>query len=298
MTAEGTPSPDRDALTAMPVALIELDGAGVVRSAAGGGLRVPPGGLVGRSIWDLIEDPEGAARVRSALTGAEVAGAGRWHGRLWHASYRPVLTDGQPTGTAGVFVDITELSTSAGRPGQVPFELVLQLVEAVLVLGPDGRVSWANEGCSRLLGRPVPGGTEVGELLPEAAPLLRVQPPGSTEQHEVRLPSADGPNGWVRLRASAVHAESGGRLATVVVLTDITAAREQERRLEAAERTAEQLQLALDTRVLIEQAKGILAARRGVGVDAAFDVLRKHARDNNLRLQDVARGVVEQRLLL
>ena len=42
----------------------------------------------------------------------------------------------------------------------------------------------------------------------------------------------------------------------------------------------------------IEQAKGVLAERNGVGVDAAFDALRRHARNHNLKLTDVALAVV------
>jgi GAF domain-containing protein len=63
----------------------------------------------------------------------------------------------------------------------------------------------------------------------------------------------------------------------------------------AAHRTsilAEQLQHALNSRVAIEQAKGILAERNNVGMDAAFAALVRHARDRNLKLSAVAAGVV------
>ena len=56
---------------------------------------------------------------------------------------------------------------------------------------------------------------------------------------------------------------------------------------------AEQLQVALDSRVTIEQAKGALAARLGVDPTEAFDMLRAHARNNRLKLTDVAAGVVQ-----
>ena len=54
----------------------------------------------------------------------------------------------------------------------------------------------------------------------------------------------------------------------------------------------DQLQFALTSRVIIEQAKGVLAERCGVDMSEAFTMLRKHARNNNLRLADVAKGVV------
>jgi transcriptional regulator with GAF, ATPase, and Fis domain len=55
---------------------------------------------------------------------------------------------------------------------------------------------------------------------------------------------------------------------------------------------AEQLQHALNSRVIIEQAKGVLAERNGAGMDAAFNALRNHARSHNLKLTDVATAVV------
>ncbi len=55
---------------------------------------------------------------------------------------------------------------------------------------------------------------------------------------------------------------------------------------------AEQLQYALNSRVLIEQAKGVLAERNGVSMDVAFIALRRHARNHNFKLTDVAEGVV------
>ena len=53
-----------------------------------------------------------------------------------------------------------------------------------------------------------------------------------------------------------------------------------------------QLNHALAGRVVIEQAKGIVAERNSVGMDQAFAVLRRHARGHNLRLADVARDVI------
>jgi AmiR/NasT family two-component response regulator len=62
--------------------------------------------------------------------------------------------------------------------------------------------------------------------------------------------------------------------------------------LERSERIREQLQQALESRVVIEQAKGMIAAERGVGIDEAFKVLRQHARARNANLHDVAQAVV------
>ena len=56
---------------------------------------------------------------------------------------------------------------------------------------------------------------------------------------------------------------------------------------------SEQLQSALHTRILVEQAKGALAARTGVSVNEAFSRMRAYARRNNLGLTAVATAVVE-----
>ena len=57
-------------------------------------------------------------------------------------------------------------------------------------------------------------------------------------------------------------------------------------------RLNEQLQEALDSRVVIEQAKGVLAAERGISVDDAFELLRRHARSYRTSLRSVAEAVV------
>ena len=57
-------------------------------------------------------------------------------------------------------------------------------------------------------------------------------------------------------------------------------------------RRCAQLQEALDTRVVIEQAKGVLAERFHLEPDQAFDVLRRSARSNRTPLRDLAARVV------
>jgi GAF domain-containing protein len=53
-----------------------------------------------------------------------------------------------------------------------------------------------------------------------------------------------------------------------------------------------QLSHALNSRVIIEQAKGVLAERDGLTMEEAFSSMRNHARSHNLKLVDVAEGVV------
>jgi len=65
-----------------------------------------------------------------------------------------------------------------------------------------------------------------------------------------------------------------------------------ERNVRHRETVAEQLQAALNSRVVIEQAKGKLAERRGIDMDRAFTMLREYARSTNQHLTDVARDFV------
>ena len=82
-------------------------------------------------------------------------------------------------------------------------------------------------------------------------------------------------------------AQAFADIATIAIL--------QERLVRDREVLATQLQTALDSRVVIEQAKGVLAERLGFDMDTAFSTLRDAARRANRRLSDVARDVVATR---
>jgi transcriptional regulator with GAF, ATPase, and Fis domain len=97
-------------------------------------------------------------------------------------------------------------------------------------------------------------------------------------------------NGF-RVRAAAFSPQELERGGAVAAMT--TAALAQQRALQQVSDLAGQLQEALMSRIVIEQAKGILAERLHLDMTRAFGVLRKRARDSNLRLHDVARVVVE-----
>ena len=63
----------------------------------------------------------------------------------------------------------------------------------------------------------------------------------------------------------------------------------QERSIRGGEVLNEQLQGALISRVVIEQAKGVLAQQHQLSMDAAFDRLCRYSRNHNLRLAEIAR---------
>jgi GAF domain-containing protein len=65
----------------------------------------------------------------------------------------------------------------------------------------------------------------------------------------------------------------------------------QERLIHEGNVVAEQLHAALDSRILIEQAKGMIAESLSIDMDDAFTVLRGHARNNNLTIRSVAEQI-------
>jgi transcriptional regulator with GAF, ATPase, and Fis domain len=65
-----------------------------------------------------------------------------------------------------------------------------------------------------------------------------------------------------------------------------------ERGMRRSDALNEQLQTALNSRVLIEQAKGKLAERLGIDMTQAFSLLRSAARNRNLRLSDLAEAII------
>jgi AmiR/NasT family two-component response regulator len=66
----------------------------------------------------------------------------------------------------------------------------------------------------------------------------------------------------------------------------------QERAIRRGELLTEQLQGALNSRIVIEQAKGAIAQSRGVSVDEAFTLIRDYARAGNHRISEIAYTIV------
>ena len=79
-------------------------------------------------------------------------------------------------------------------------------------------------------------------------------------------------------------AQAFADVATIAIL--------QHRAAQEAQVINEQLTHALNSRVVIEQAKGMVAERLNLDMEASFQVLRAHARNHNLRLADVADAVI------
>jgi GAF domain-containing protein len=81
-----------------------------------------------------------------------------------------------------------------------------------------------------------------------------------------------------------------GNLATLAIFHQQSARRNAQ--------LADQLQHALNSRVVIEQAKGVIAERFSVSMAASFDRIRRYARDHNRKLGDVATAVIKGEVTL
>jgi transcriptional regulator with GAF, ATPase, and Fis domain len=120
--------------------------------------------------------------------------------------------------------------------------------------------------------------TEAGFASVHALPMrLRDQVIGALNLFSTKT----GPLGQADLRIGQALAD----VATIGLL--------QEQNVRRAETLAEQLQSALNSRVIIEQAKGRLAERLGINMDQSFTLLRDHARNTNQRLTDIARQIID-----
>ena len=184
----------------------------------------------------------------------------------------------------------------------------------IMIAGPDGalRVMAASSEPMRVL--------ELFELQAEEGPCLDCYGSGRAVLNQ-DLPPEDGR--WprfalealsagfqsvnalpMRLRGQVIgalnlfHLEPGAMRPADVdaaqALADVaTIAILQHRARLEAQLINDQLNQALNSRVIIEQAKGMVAEREGIGVEEAFARLRRYARNQNLLLSDVAESVVD-----
>lgn len=108
----------------------------------------------------------------------------------------------------------------------------------------------------------------------------------------------------LRLRTEVIgalnlfHAEPGASAqadrAIAQALADVaTIGLLQARSIRRESDLAEQLQAALNSRIIVEQAKGVLAERLGVDLSAAFGLLRSSARERQMKLSAYARAIVD-----
>ena len=99
--------------------------------------------------------------------------------------------------------------------------------------------------------------------------------------------------GALNLYATGVRAWEPEDITAATVLADMaTSYLVNASKLDQHRQLNEQLQLAFESRVVIEQAKGIIANEHGATMDAAFALIRQHARNHNASVQTVAEAIV------
>ncbi|MER5260337.1 ANTAR domain-containing protein [Streptomyces sp. NPDC002855] len=135
---------------------------------------------------------------------------------------------------------------------------------------------------------------------PRFAPLARRAGITAVAAVTLRLPHLPRlPLGSLNLMMAGPPHPSGRDLRLAQALADVTSSTLSFRQQPADKNEVlGQLQIALDSRVVIEQAKGILSVRLGVGMDEAFQRLRGHARSRRQKLTElsarIARGDVPE----
>lgn len=222
---------------------------------------------------------------------------------------------------AGAFVDLADGSVGDLPASDLLGRLVGHCVElldvaaaGVLLAEPDGTVRLVASSCDRLRALALfelscgagPGlAAYRGGLVVEQPDLTVADPRWMELTYRARAAGFGRAHALpLRLRTHALGAldllgHRAGRLSETdrmlgQALADVAAvALTQRRTLDTHRQRSEQLAGALRSRVYIEQAKGMLAERLGVDPGTAFERMRQHSRRAGRRLDDVARGIVD-----
>lgn len=148
-------------------------------------------------------------------------------------------------------------------------------------------------------GQPVQSGPLDGEEAKERWPTFAPQAvaAGFDSVHAIPIRLRDAVLGSLNLFKIGPGKVTDRDIAAARALADLaTIAILQDRAMSEAREVIDQLQTALDTRVVIEQAKGMLAERTRLDVGAAFERMRSYARSNNLRLSEVSSRITSGEL--
>ena len=248
---------------------------------------------VGRQVEELTVPEvghEAAGEITEALRDG-VPWSGGYPVRQKDGTVFPALVTDQGIYRGGHLVGLVALTASLGsalRP------LLDRSTDAALVLRSDAVVTYTTPSVSQLFGweESIVGTSVLPLLHPDERPALArfmqdvVADPGAHPAIEIRVLTE---SGWVWAEAALTNMLDDSDVRGVVCSLRRSLRREAH---ESAELLAEQLSTALQTRSIIEQAKGFLAARHGCAPDDGFERLRAYARSNNMRIHEVARSVL------
>lgn len=252
---------------------------------------------VGRNIADVTV-PEISEKLAAEIM-AVLRGGGSWSGafmvqRRDGSVFPALVTDTGLPDEHGRLAGIVGVSIDLGRAMRL---LMAGSSDAVLMVDRDERIALTSPAAARLFGwseeRAI--GVSLWDLvLPDDRDATRehyleaLSDPSQARSCETRVIRY--PEGWcwVELVVNNLLDDPAARY-VVCNLRDVT---ERHNNREQLLTLTRQLQTALTTRVVIEQAKGIIAERHGVPADQAFEMLRRHSRAHHARLHDVASAVV------
>jgi len=196
--------------------------------------------------------------------------------------------DGAIVGTSMINRDMTELRHAL----RYARSLIEAAVDPLVTISPEGMITDVNEASIKVTGlaRDELIGTDFSQHFtdPEKAHegYQRAFKQGSLIDYPLTLVHDDGRLTDVLFNVSVYHDLNDQVLGVVAVARDAAKLRQQEQ-------LSEQLQRALESRIVIEQAKGITAQRHGSTIDQAYQRMRTHARNNNASLRKVAEAIVE-----
>lgn len=251
-----------------------------------------------RNVAELIlTQQETAAEIKAA-----VRGGGTWAGgitaRRKDGSTFPALVSDSGIYADHELIGIVGVSMNCG----VALRLLLERsTDAALVMRADAVITYASPAVRQLFGwneEEIVGTSAVPLLHPDDRRALggfleqAVTQPGAHPPLELRVRRADG---WEWTEIAVTNLLDDPLVLGVVCNLRLAVRRTAQ---EEAENRARQLETALRSRLIIEQAKGYLAGRDGTDPEVAFERLRKHARDNHLAIHDVSRQVVTGELAL
>ncbi len=253
---------------------------------------------IGRDIADLCAPPmalETSEDIMKALR-AGVPWSGGFPVRRKNGTMFPSLVTDAGVYRDGELVGIVGVSTNLGaalRP------LLERSTDAALVLRSDGAVTYASPAVEQLfgwkpeelLGEPLMPLMHPDDRLALAGFLPRVvDEPGAHPPVEVRVKRDEG---WAWADVTLTNFLDDPLVRGVVCNLRLSPRRTAQ---EEAETRARQLQIALDTRLVIERAKGYLAGKKGLDPEDAFAMMRHHARSHHLALRVVAARVLSGQL--
>ena len=196
--------------------------------------------------------------------------------------------DGAIVGTSVIHRDLSKLEHAA----MYARSLIEAGLDPLVTISPEGKITDVNEAMVTVTGVPREEliGTDFSQYVTDPDKALdghqRTFEQGSLTDYPLTILHKEGTLTDVLCNASVYRDLNGTVLGVLAVARDATMLRQQQQ-------ISVQLQEALDSRVVIEQAKGIIAQRHGVTINQAYHLVRAHARNRNASLRTVAEAIVE-----